>query len=224
MIVFGQWNTRTFLSLLFRHAHLVGGNLVVHLQQSIFLYGLGLMASPAVLGTYSVLDKLVSGARMAMVAFSNAIYPFAINTFSEGIENWVALRRKVNLFLGMVLFGVGIIVFIAAPLLAGWLTNTADQSLLADYIRWMSPIPLLIGLNALNVMELLMKKKFHLQFLVSIQLLIAALVASAIFLAPFYFNVASISSVFFVPYLPVYLIFMESITLFVYERNRHHSR
>jgi O-antigen/teichoic acid export membrane protein len=221
---FGRLNPAVFVTLVSRQARLVGANLVVHLQQSVFLYGLGLTSSPAVLGVYSVLDKLVSGARMALVAFSNAIYPFAITTFNGDVKQWYVLRKKVNRFFWVFLLIVGTIIFLTAPWLASLLADDVDSTLLVDYIRWMGLIPLLIALNALNVMELLMKKKFDQQFSISLRLLTLSLASSALFLAPFYLNSNLISPALFIPYLPVYLIFMESMTLLLYERNRNRTR
>lgn len=223
MIRFGRLNGTALLSLLSRHAHLVGSNLIVHLQQSVFLYGLGLTSSPAVLGVYSILDKLVTGVRMALIAFSNAIYPFAITTFNGGIEHWYLLRKKVNRFFLLFFLISGSVIFFTAPWLAALLADDAGNSLLTDYLRWMCIVPVLISLNALNVMELLMKQKFDQQFLISLRLLALSLLASVVCLAPFYLNFTMFPSFLFIPYLPVYLIFIEAITLLLYERNRNRT-
>lgn len=223
-IRFGRFNRQLVVSLMMKHGNLVGGNLVVQLQQSIFLYGLGFLASPAVLGAYAVLDKLVSGVRMVLIAFSNAIYPYAISVFNEGADHWLALRRKVNRFFWVLFSLSGVLIYCIAPVLAEVLAEGQGTSLVTTYIRFLSVVPLLISLNALNVLELLMYQRFERQLLISMQLLGIAFVLSFLLLMPFYGSLGSISPVLLTPYLPMYLIFIEFITLVLYERNRNRTR
>ncbi len=217
----GRFNRQLFLSLLMKHGNLVAGNLVVQLQQSVFLYGLGFLASPAVLGAYAVLDKLVSGVRMVLIAFSNAIYPYAISVFNEGTGQWYALRRKVNRFFWILFSLSGLVIYFVAPVLADLLADAQGTILLTTYIRFLSLVPLLISLNALNVLELLMYHRFERQFFISMQLLGISFLMSFLLLMPFYGSFKFISPVLLTPYLPIYIIFIEFITLVLYERNRN---
>lgn len=188
-------------------------NMIVHLQQSIFLFGLGLTANPLVLGAYSIADKLIWGVRMILIAFSNAIYPTAIETHYKSFQDWIKFRKQINQVLAILLISVGFILFFMAPYLAIWLTKSSDTLLVTTFIRWISPVPLVIGLNALNVMELLMKNDFALQLKLSIYVFLFSLVLSLFFL----FVIPSSLSI-------LYLLFLESICLILYEKNRNNSR
>lgn len=188
-------------------------NMIVHLQQSIFLFGLGLTANPLVLGAYAIADKLIWGVRMILIAFSNAIYPTAIETHYKSFQDWIKFRKQINQVLAILLISVGFNLFFMAPYLAIWLTKSSDTLLVTTFIRWISPVPLVIGLNALNVMELLMKNDFALQLKLSIYVFLFSLVLSLFFL----FVIPSSLSI-------LYLLFLESICLILYEKNRNNSR
>ena len=186
-------------------------NLAVHLQQSVYLYGLGFMGNPVVLGAYAIADKIIWGIRMLLIAFSNSIYPIAIEIHHRSYEEWLGFRRKVNKFLFFMLFGLGILIFLFAPLIAFWLSNSSDEKLVITFIRWISIVPLIIGLNALNVMEILMDKTFSIQLRLSISIFIISIVLTLVCLILLPLNFAII-----------YLILIESICLVFYEKNRRH--
>lgn len=188
-------------------------NMIVHLQQSIFLFGLGLTANPLVLGAYAIADKLIWGVRMILIAFSNAIYPTAIETHYKSYQDWIKFRKQINQVLAILLISGGFIIFFMAPYLANWLTKSSDKVLVITFIRWISPVPLVIGLNALNVMELLMKNDFALQLKLSIHVFLFSVVLTLVFL----FVIPSSLSI-------LYLLFLESICLIIYEKNRNNSR
>ena len=184
-------------------------NVAVHLQQSIFLYGLGFMGNPVVLGAYAIADKLIWGARMILIAFSNAIYPAAIEVFHRSNEDWISFRKQVNKILSVFLILIGGLLFFLAHFIAIILSKKNDIELVESFIRLISPVPLAIGLNALNVMELLMKKMFSTQLQLSIQIFIASILVAAfsLFILP--------------PNLSVlYLLIIEITCLIFYEKNR----
>ena len=188
-------------------------NMIVHLQQSIFLFGLGITASPLVLGAYAIADKLIWGTRMILIAFSNAIYPTAIETHLKSYQDWIRFRKQINQVLAILLIFGGVILFFMAPILANWLTKSSDTVIVTTFIQCVSPVPLVIGLNALNVMELLMKNDFTVQLKLSIYVFLFSVVLSLFFL----FVVPSSLSI-------LYLLFLESICLIIYEKNRNNSR
>jgi len=188
-------------------------NMIVHLQQSIFLFGLGITANPLVLGAYAIADKLIWGIRMILIAFSNAIYPTAIETHHKSYQDWIKFRKQVNQVLAILLIFGGIILFFMAPLLASWLTKSSDTVIVTTFIRFISPVPLVIGMNALNVMELLMKNDFKVQLKLSIYVFLFSVVLTLFFL----FVVPSSLSI-------LYLLILESICLIIYEKNRNNSR
>ena len=186
-------------------------NLAVHLQQSIYLYGLGFMGNPLVLGAYAIADKIIWGARMLLVAFSNSIYPVAIEIHHRSYEEWIGFRKRVNKILFFILLALGLLIFAFAPLIAFWLSNSSDQKLVITFIRWISIVPLIIGLNALNVMEILMAKSFPSQLRISISIFFVSILLTFFCLVLLPPNFAFI-----------YLLLIESICLVFYEKNRRH--
>ena len=186
-------------------------NLAVHLQQSVYLYGLGFMGNPVVLGAYAIADKIIWGARMLLIAFSNSIYPVAIEIHHRSYREWLSFRKQVNKILFFMLLGLGILIFLFAPLIALRLSNSSDQHLVITFIRWASIVPLIIGLNALNVMEILMDKTFSIQLRLSISIFIISIVLTLVCLILLPLNFAFI-----------YLLLIESICLVFYEKNRRH--
>jgi len=184
-------------------------NLAVHLQQSIYLYGLGFMGNPTVLGAYAIADKIIWGSRMLLIAFSNSIYPIAIEIHHRSYAEWIEFRKQVNKVLLVLLLGLGLLVFIYAPIIALWLSNSSDEKLVIPFIRGISFVPLLIGLNTLNVMEILMGKTFSVQLRLSISVFLISILLTLFCLALLPLNFSFI-----------YLLLIESIFLVFYEKNR----
>lgn len=209
----GVVSSRGISVVLKNNLPLTVSNMIVHLQQSIFLFGLGLTANPLILGAYAIADKLIWGIRMILIAFSNAIYPTAIETHHKSHQDWIKFRKQVNQILAILLICGGFILFFMAPYLATWLSKSRDTVLVTTFIRCISPVPLVIGMNALNVMELLMKNDFTIQLKLSFYVFVFSVVLTLFFL----FVVPSSISI-------LYLLFLESICLIIYEKNRSNSR
>lgn len=211
-------------SMLKHHLPLVGGNVVVQLQQSVFLYGLGLTANPVVLGAYSIVDRITSGVRNILIAFSNAIFPLSIKTMDEDANAWLQMRKKLNDFLFVSLMLMGFAIWFYAPEIAAWFSKGVEVDLVTAYIKWLAPIPFVIGINALNVLELVVKKQFRTQFNINVILICCSLVIAALFIfllkqnetdATFCTGVFCITQL-----LPTYLLLTEAINLFLYEKHR----
>jgi O-antigen/teichoic acid export membrane protein len=210
--------------MLHHHFPLVGGNVVVQLQQSVFLYALGLTANPVVLGAYSIVDRITSGVRNILIAFSNAIFPLSIKTMDEDAQAWLAMRKKLNdfLFISLMVMGFGIWFF--AETIAQWFSKGVEVTIVTAYIKWLAPIPFVIGINALNVLELIVKKKFKTQFNINVILMCSSVLLAAVFIyalkksdstATFCTGVFCITQL-----LPTYLLITEAMNLFLYEKYR----
>ena len=78
-----------------------------------------------------------------------------------------------------------------------------------SFIRGISFVPLLIGLNILNVMEILMGKTFSVQLRLSISVFLISILLTLLCLALVPHN-----------YSFIYLLLIESICLVYYEKNR----
>ena len=198
---------------------LVGSNLLVHLQQSLVLYSIGAVASPAVLGIYAIIDKLIWGFRMMLTSFSGAIFSASMRIFQEGYEKWKSFRKMTNLFLfvGLSLLALGLL--LGARPLAGFLGSGVDQHALTMAIRLSAVIPLVTGLNLLNVLELILKKEFS--TLYRTNFLIFLIVS---FLCLSFWGIHWIfGEILF--WMPVgLLLLIENVTLVIYAKSRHHTR
>jgi O-antigen/teichoic acid export membrane protein len=224
IISFAEVSTTRVIKMLKHHFPLVGANVVVQLQQSVFLYALGLTANPVILGAYSIVDRITSGVRNILIAFSNAIFPLSIKTMDEDNQAWLAMRKKLNdfLFISLMVMGFGIWLF--AESIAQWFSKGIEVTLITAYIKWLAPIPFIIGINALNVIELLVKKQFKAQFNINIILMCSSVLITALFI--FALKKTETSATFctgvfcFTQLLPTYLLITETVNLFLYEKYR----
>lgn len=205
---------------------LVGGNIVVQLQQSVFLYGLGLTAPSTLLGAYSIIDKITSGVRNLLMAFTNAIFPLSIRTLQEDEAAWKGMRRQVNDFLFSSLMVAGLLIWFLSPSIAAWFSAGETTALVTIYIRWLAAIPFIIGINGMNVLELIMRKQFHQQFRISTIMLSISLLLSATFLYIVYqtpeLDLLSCTGLCVSTLIPAYLLITESVNLYLYEKSSHH--
>ena len=181
--LFSLWpNFKKILSLIKTHALIVGNGITVHLQQSLFLFALPAFASPIFLSAYGLIDKLISSCRMVVNAYSAAVMPKAAGEHLQGNEQWRTLKKQQNSILALSCIGAGFVMyffpeFILSMLLLG--KSNVDPAFMLEATRLLKLIalvPLLIALNALNVAELILDKKFKSYFGAGlIVLLIAAL-------------------------------------------------
>ncbi len=224
IISFAAVSIERVKKMLQHHFPLVGGNVVVQLQQSVFLYALGLTANPVVLGAYSIVDRITSGVRNILIAFSNAIFPLSIKTMDEDAQAWLAMRKKLNDFLFVSLMVMGFGIWFFAETIAQWFSKGVEVALVTAYIKWLAPIPFVIGINALNVLELIVKKQFRTQFNINVILMCSSVLLAAVFIyalkktdsaATFCTGVFCITQL-----LPTYLLITEAINLFLYEKYR----
>jgi O-antigen/teichoic acid export membrane protein len=224
IISFAEVSFPRVVKMLQDHFPLVGGNVVVQLQQSIFLYALGLTANPVVLGAYSIVDRITSGVRNILIAFSNAIFPLSIKTMDEDAQAWLAMRKKLNDFLFVSLMVMGFGIWFFAETIAQWFSKGVEVALVTAYIKWLAPIPFVIGINALNVLELIVKKQFKTQFNINIILICCSVLLATVFIyalkqtdstSTFCTGVFCITQL-----LPTYLLITEAINLFLYEKYR----
>jgi O-antigen/teichoic acid export membrane protein len=204
-----------------QNAPLVGGNLVVNLQQSFLLYVLGAMGKPVVLGLYALADKLVWSARTLLIAFSNAIYPVAIRVAKEGELSWKKFRSDTHRILTYIMIPSGLLLMLLAPWLGTLMAEKGDPLMITVYIRWIAFVPLIMSLNVLNVLELLIRREFRVQLRINLHLLIFSVLISSFFLINVFYAPQTNSWVNL--FMPAYLLLMECITLWQYEKHRHRT-
>ncbi len=160
---------------------LVGNNLSSSLQQSFFVFALSFTGDKMMLGAYSFCDKIVWSFRMLIIAFTTAIFPRAVNLYKENIASWKQFRNRVNklmaVFFSLVMAGI----LIFTPFIVGLFTKTHNE-LAIIYTRAICMVPLIASLNAMNVVDLLLKNKYHYIFIIAMVLLGISVIVSLIFI------------------------------------------
>jgi hypothetical protein len=145
----------------------VANNMTVHLQQSVFLFSIAGVASPLFLSAYGFIDKVVGSIRLVVSSYNASLIPIATSAHHTGFGNWRALRKRHNLVItGLSLLGATILFFFSEELVTLYLLGGKERStefitLSGQLLKMISLVPLLIALNALNIMELLMENRFN---------------------------------------------------------------
>lgn len=163
------------------NSFLVGNNMTVYLQQSIFLFALSSTGQAAVLGAYSLCDKLIWSFRIIMVAFFNAVFPKGAVLFEQSPIFWYQFKKKINRMFGLIFLVWALAQFLLADTVI-YLVAGKTNDLAAHYLKWMSLVPLLIALNLLNVLELFLERKNKVIFQLGIGILSFAAIAAYLLL------------------------------------------
>lgn len=160
---------------------LVGNNISVSLQQSLFVFALSFSGDKLILGAYSFCDKITWSFRMLIIAFTTAIFPRAVNTYKKSTENWKRLKNRVNklMAIGFTVCAAAILLF--APFIVTFFTKTHNELAIA-YTRAVCLVPLIASLNAMNAVDLLLKNKYRSIFFIAMILLAIAAIVSFIFI------------------------------------------
>jgi O-antigen/teichoic acid export membrane protein len=146
---------------------IVANNMTVHLQQSVFLFSIAGIASPVFLSAYGFIDKVVGSIRLVVSSYNASFIPIATSAHHKGFANWKLLRNKHNLVITILsLITAAVLYFFSEELVRLYLLGGKEKSaefiaLSGQLLRMISLVPLLIALNALNIMELLMENRFN---------------------------------------------------------------
>lgn len=160
--------------------YLTGNNLSVQLQQSIFLFTVSGMGNAQLLGAYSLCDKLVWSFRMLVISFFNVVYPRAAVLDKEQPIAWKKLKKQLTTMLWLVLSGVALILLFFANQIVVLITGNHDD-LTALFIQSICLMPLVAGLNSLNVTELLLRNQYKQIFNIALILLSISILLSILF-------------------------------------------
>jgi O-antigen/teichoic acid export membrane protein len=149
------------------HVPVVANNMTVHLQQSVFLCSISGVASPVFLSAYGFIDKVVGSIRLVVSSYNASFIPIATSAHHTGFSNWKTLRSKHNMVITILsLIAAAVLFFFSEELVRLFLLGGKEKSaefiaLSGQLLRMISLVPLLIALNALNIMELLMENRFN---------------------------------------------------------------
>jgi O-antigen/teichoic acid export membrane protein len=176
----------------------------VMLQQSIFLFFVAGNTTSSMLGAYGIIDKLLSATRQLVSAFSSAIFPKASLLYHIGIQEWLHFRTKIQYLYAVATLSLAIIVFLFAEYIVKLITGGND-TVATSFVKLFSLAPLLLSLNANNVLDLLLTEKYRSMFYVSLIILMVTILYS--------FALTKISIDWFVGGYPV---LMEGSCLLIY--------
>ena len=203
--ILGMANTITYLSLLIYFARLFKlpfyfpskaevitmgkhnfsltvNNLSVNLQQSVIIFALPRWGYAALLGPYTLADRIIGQCRNLLITISNAIYPNAAHVYKASTALWDTYRRK-NKYLLTALFltGAVLLLVIADPLV--YLLSKKHNDTAVLVLRVMAAVPVISALNVLNVLDQLLKNNTAYIFRIAVMLFIVAIAACAGLLA-----------------------------------------
>ncbi len=145
---------------------LVFNNIAAHLQQSFIIFLLPLAFPPLVLSAYSLCDKIIWSFRMVLIAISSAIYPKAAISYENDHRNWLLHKKKLNYLLAAGFILIGLILFFANTFIIRIFTGE-DNELASQYLRMVCMVPFIAAMNSLNVIELLISKRYKTLFYIT---------------------------------------------------------
>jgi O-antigen/teichoic acid export membrane protein len=180
---FNKPNNHDLLLLAKQNFYIMFNGVAVALQQSIFLFAVAGFVPPQTLGAYGVVDKLLGAVRQLVSSFSNALYPRAAQLYAVSSSNWFGFKAQVNKGY-LVVFGVAaMVIYVAAPQIVWLLTgavNTPQAIQTKGFIQLFAAAPLVLALNANNVLTLLLEHKYVALFYISVFILVATALLSCL--------------------------------------------
>lgn len=207
-LVFNKISRKTLRNFFKLNFFLVGNNLSVQLQQSIFVFAISFTNNSMILGAYSFCDKIVWSFRLLIIAFTNAIFPKATHIFHTNPGKWRLFRKKITMLLAALFIVAAFGILLLAPWVVHLFTKTNNE-LAIIYTRAICLVPLIAALNSMNVLDLLLKNKYNYIFFIAMILLAISAIVSFIFIRAnnsglfgYYQIIVEIFS------LPLYLYFM----------------
>ena len=149
----------------------------VSLQQSVFLFAIANYVSANTLGSYALIDKLLGACRQLVSSFSTAVYPQAARLFQQSADSWLQFRKSLQKIYTAVFGIAAILIFIGAKYIVLWITKKEDPGT-ELFVQMFCLAPLLLALNANNVLTLLLEKRYRPLFTISMLILAATFLIS----------------------------------------------
>lgn len=209
-----QFQISAIISLLKQNFYLFGNNVSVQLQQSFFLFTINATDNPLLLGAYSLCDKIVWSFRLLISAFSGAIFPKAVRTYTENESNWLSYKKKMNQYLAIFFIMAGLGLLITAPYIPKILTGK-NNLLTTSFIQAISFVPFVVSMNVLNVLDLLIRNQYQYIFKIAMILLCITILVS--------FSLVKFGSVRYFGFYPL-IIDTCAIQLYLYFINKTSKR
>lgn len=159
--------------------YLTVNNISVNLQQSIIIFALPRWGLTALLGPYTLCDKIIGQCRILLITISNAVYPNAARLFQQSTALWNVYRKKTKYLLAAVfLAGAILIVVLARPII--FILSKEYNATAILILRVMAFVPVMSAINVLNVLDLLLKNYTNFIFRIALLLFIQSTIVAFI--------------------------------------------
>jgi O-antigen/teichoic acid export membrane protein len=159
--------------------YLAINNISVNLQQSIIIFAMPRWGYAALLGPYTLCDKIIGQCRILLITVSNAIYPNAARLFQQNTGLWDVYRKKTKYVLAGLFFACSIFIFgLADPIV--FILSKEHNATAILILRVMAFVPIMSALNVLNVLDLLLKNYTNYIFRIAILLFIQSVIVAFI--------------------------------------------
>lgn len=185
--------------------YLTVNNISVQLQQSLMIFALTKWGNPALLGAYSLCDRIVGQCRNLIITISNAVYPTSVQYYHQGIQFWNSYRKKLKYLVGSLFFTGSIILFLLADFIIFTLSKEHNTTAV-NLLKIMAIVPTIAALNFANVLDQLLKNNTIYIFVIAVILLLISVATSYLLL--------HIGSYFWIG---TFTIIIEASALFMYE-------
>ena len=152
----------------------------VSLQQSVFLFTVANYVSANTLGMYALIDKLLGVFRQLISSVSSAVYPQAARLFFQSPIQWFEFKKTLQKMYG-ILFGTGALVLFFGAKWIVFLITKKDDPTTEMFVKMFSLAPLMMALNANNVLTLLLEKRHRTLFIISMIILTITFLISFLF-------------------------------------------
>ncbi|MGZ3756539.1 MAG: oligosaccharide flippase family protein [Mucilaginibacter sp.] len=159
--------------------YLTINNLSINLQQSIIIFALPIWGFAALLGPYTLCDRVIGQCRNLLITINNAIYPHTVHIYKQSVLQWNVYRRKTKYLIAGVFFAGSILIFILADFIVFVLSKEHNPTAIL-FLRIMAFVPAISALNVLNVLDQLLKNNTVYIFRIAIILFITAILVALI--------------------------------------------
>jgi len=152
----------------------------VSLQQSVFLFTVANFVTANTLGMYALIDKLLGVFRQLISSISSAVYPQAARLFFQSPNQWFEFKKTLQKMYALLFGMMAVVLFFGAKWMVIIITKKDDPAT-EIFVQMFCLAPLMMALNANNVLTLLLEKRHRTLFIISMIILTITFLISFLF-------------------------------------------
>jgi len=152
----------------------------VSLQQSVFLFTVANFVTANTLGMYALIDKLLGVFRQLISSISSAVYPQAARLFFQSPNQWFEFKKTLQKMYALLFGMMAVVLFFGAKWMVIIITKKDDPTT-EIFVQMFCLAPLMMALNANNVLTLLLEKRHRTLFIISMIILTITFLISFLF-------------------------------------------